>query len=496
MALEESNDLQKKIAEFKTRREFLKEGTLGLGSMALSMLLGGSGGVAGEEDVQKALNERMQEPHFAPQAKHVIFLQMTGGPSQLELFDYTPILAEHDGKPTPESVMKGDNFAFLQGRPQLMGPRANFDRHGDCGAWVSDHLPHFQNVVDDVSFLKAVQTDEFNHAPAQLLMLTGSPRPGRPSMGSWATYGLGSENENLPGFVALLSGGSKPDAGKNAWGSGFMPSVHEGVQCRQEGDPILFVENPDGLPRDVRKQQMEALERLNEKNAEEFGDEQTLSRVEQYELAYKMQMSVPEVMDISREPKRIQQMYGANPGGKSFSNNCLLARRLVEKGVRFVNLFHWGWDQHSKLDKDLTSRCNEVDRPMTALIQDLKQRGLLDETLIVWGGEFGRTPMLENRGGEIPDNPGRDHHNSAYTMWMAGGGVKGGFTHGETDELGYAPVEGSVHVHDIQATILNQLGFDHEEFTYRHQGRDFRLTDVHGHVIDEILEKNPNPNMV
>ncbi len=496
--MNDEQNLQQRIARHNTRREFLQKSTLGLGSLALSMMLDPdtlSG--AEEEGPTESRESPLKEPHFAPQAKHVIFLHMSGGPSQLELFDYKPKLSELDGEETPESVMKGDQFAFIQGTPQLMGPRAKFERHGDCGAWVSNKLPHFSQIVDDVSFLKAVETDEFNHAPAQLLVQTGSPRPGRPSIGSWATYGLGTPNENLPGFVVMLSGGKpQPNAGENAWGSGFMPSIYEGVQCRSEGEPILYLDNPDGVTRSLRKDQMNALEKINRNAAEKFGDEEILSRIEQYELAHKMQMSVPDVMDISKESPEIRQMYGVNPGKKSFANNCLLARRLVENGVRFVNLFHMGWDHHNSIKGDINKQSRQVDRPMTALIKDLKQRGLFEETLIVWGGEFGRTPMLENRGGDIPNNPGRDHHNSAFTMWMAGGGVKGGYTHGKTDELGYAATEGQVHVHDIQATILNQLGFDHEEFKYRHQGRDFRLTDVHGHVIDEILEKNPNPDMV
>jgi len=499
--MQNPNDLYHDVAKHKSRRQFLQDSMLGLGGLTLSMLMGSDASLSGEDaDGEESSVGRLQEPHFAPQAKHVIFLHMAGAPSQLELFDYKPKLAELDGKPTPDSLLNGKEFAFIQGTPKLLGPKAEFDRYGDSGTWVSNRLPHFQEIVDDVTFLKAMHTDEFNHAPAQLMMYTGSPRPGRPSMGSWATYGLGSENENLPSFVVLLSGKNKPSAGKNTWGSGFMPSVYEGVQCRSKGDPILYVDNPDGLPRSVRKQQQEVIERLNQKNAEKFGDQQTLSRIEQYELAYKMQMSVPEVMNIAEEPEEVHEMYGTEPGKKSFANNCLLARRLVERGVRFVNLFDWGWDSHGTsgqtgLKEGFVKRCKNVDKPMTALVKDLKQRGLLDETLIVWGGEFGRTPMLENRNGVSNSFIGRDHLNSAFTMWMAGGGVKKGKVHGKTDELGYKGIDGQVHVHDLQATILNQLGFDHKKLTYRHQGRDFRLTDVHGHVVDDILEKNPNPSM-
>ncbi len=434
----------------------------------------------------------LHPPHFAPKAKRVIFLHMAGAPSQLELFDYKPTLARLDGERCPDSLLEGKRFAFIRGVPKMLGPQATFRQHGQSGAWVSNHLPHLATMVDDVAFLKAMYTDEFNHAPAQLLVHTGSARLGRPSMGSWVTYGLGTENENLPAFVVLLSGGVAPDAGASVYGSGFLPTVYQGVQCRSKGDPVLFLSDPDGLSRDLRRRSIEAINRINAHQHQEVGDPEILTRIAQYEMAFRMQTSVPEAMDINDEPDYIHTMYGTAPGETSFANNCLLARRLVERGVRFVQLFHWGWDSHGAgaseaLNAGFLDRCHETDRPVTALLKDLKQRGLLDETLVVWGGEFGRTPMLENRTGL--DNPyvGRDHHSDVFTIWIAGGGVKAGITHGETDEIGYTGVSGRVHIHDLQATILHLLGFDHERLTYPFQGRAFRLTDVHGKVVREIL---------
>ena len=433
-----------------------------------------------------------RSPHFPGKAKHVIFLHMAGAPSQHELFDYKPLLQRLDGQQTPSSLLEGKRFAFIRGIPKLLGPQATFAQHGDSGAWVSNHLPHFSKVVDDVTFLKAMHTDEFNHAPAQLFLYTGSPRLGRPSLGSWALYGLGSENQNLPGFVVLLSGAAAPSAGASVYGSGFLPTVYQGVQCRSDGDPVLFLSDPDGVSRDMRQKSIEAINEINRREYENTQDPEILTRISQYELAFRMQMSVPEAMDIQAEPEAIQTEYGIEPGKVSFANNCLLARRLVERGVRFVQLFHWGWDSHGageseSLSHGFRERCKETDQAMTALLTDLKRRGLLDETLVVWGGEFGRTPMLENRTGQ--DNPfvGRDHHSDVYTMWMAGAGVKRGFSYGETDEIGYQPVSGRVHIHDLQATILHQLGFDHERLTFPFQGRDFRLTDVSGRVVNEIL---------
>lgn len=492
------DEARHKVAHFNTRRHFLKSTTAGLGGAALAWLMGcglGTGGATGAKEGERDATRNpmaSRAPHFAPKAKRVIYLHMAGAPSQLELFDYKPELQKLHGQDCPPSLLEGKQFAFIQGTPRMLGPQAEFEQHGESSTYVSNLLPHFSQIVDEVTFLKAVHTDEFNHAPAQLLMLTGASRLGGASAGSWITYGLGTENQNLPGFVVLLSGANAPSAGKAAWGSGFLPSVYQGVQCRSEGDPVLFASNPDGMDRRLRRHSLDAINRINERQYEEVGDRETLSRIAQYEMAYRMQMSVPDVMDISHEPDYIHEMYGTQPGESSFANNCLLARRLAEHDVRFVQLFHWGWDSHGvskseAINHGFLQRCQEIDRPMTALILDLKQRGLLDETLVVWGGEFGRTPMLENRSGS--DNPfiGRDHHSDAFTMWMAGGGIKAGHTHGRTDEIGYYGVEGRAHIHDVQATILNQLGLDHERLTYPFQGRDFRLTDVHGHVIDEII---------
>ena len=461
---------------------------MGLGAAALNSLMG-----INSYAKSPASNLQMTGmPHFAPKAKRVIYLHMAGSPSQLELFDYKPELERLNQQLCPPSLMEGKRFAFINGTPKMLGPQAKFARYGQSGAWISSHLPKLSTVADEICFLKAVHTDEFNHAPAQLMLYTGSPRLGRPSMGSWVTYGLGSENEDLPGYVVFVSGGGTPSAGKSVWGSGFLPTVYQGVQCRSHGDPVLYVSNPKGVSRNLRKQSIEAINQINLKQYQEFKDPEILTRISQYEMAFKMQMSVPEAMDISKEPEYIHKMYETEPGKTSFANNCLLARRLAERGVRFIQLFHWGWDSHGAgkseaLNGGFIDRCKEVDGPITALLTDLKQRGLLDETLVVWGGEFGRTPMMENRSGV--DNPflGRDHHTEAFTMWMAGGGIKPGISFGETDEIGYYGIKDRVHIHDLQATILHTMGFDHEKFTYRFQGRDFRLTDVHGKLVRDIL---------
>ncbi|MEO1450538.1 MAG: DUF1501 domain-containing protein, partial [Bacteroidota bacterium] len=484
-------EARRRALGFQTRRHFLKTCSTGLGGMALGGLLGLNSLFANsEKSLQQPLiqanNPLSPKPaHFAPRAKRVIYLHMAGSPSQLELFDYKPTLQELDGKDCPPSLLEGKQFAFIQGIPKMLGPQASFGQYGESGAWVSERLPYFQQAVDDVCFLKAIQTDEFNHAPAQLLLQTGSPRLGRPSMGSWVTYGLGSENENLPGFVVLASGGATPSAGKSVWGSGFLPTVYQGVQCRTEGDPVLYLSDPDGMPRHLRRASIDAINEINRQEYETFNDPEILSRISQYELAFRMQTMVPKVMDISQEPAYIHEMYRTSPGESSFANNCLLARRLAEQGVRFIQLFHWGWDSHGNgrnesLHHGFIQRCKEVDQPMTALLQDLKQRGMLEDTLVVWGGEFGRTPMWENRGGLIAPYKGRDHHRDAFTMWMAGGGIKAGMTHGETDEIGYYGIKGQAHIHDVQATILHTLGMNHEKLTYHFQGRNFRLTDVHG----------------
>ena len=483
--------------EQTTRRHFLGQCTTGMGAMALGSLLGQYAGAAdANNNVARNPRDPMAalDPHFTPRAKHVIFLHMAGAPSQLELFDYKPELGKLDGEPAPQAFLEGKRFAFIQPEagPKMLGPQFEFARHGQSGAWVSDRMPHFSKVVDDVCFLKAMHTEEFNHAPAQFLMHTGFPRLGRPSMGSWVTYGLGTVNADLPGFVVLASGGKTPSAGKSVWGSGFLPTVYQGVQCRTSGDPVLFASDPNGMSRDGRRRTLDAINDLNRKHLEQVGDPEILTRINQYELAFRMQMSVPEAMDITQEPGYVHELYGSEPGGSSFANNCLLARRLVERGVRFVQLYDWGWDAHGASAKEaihngFLEKCKSTDQAIAGLITDLKQRGLLEDTIVVWGGEFGRTPMRENRGGKTMKLIGRDHHKEAFTMWVAGGGFKAGVTHGATDEMGYAGVEGKVHVHDLQATILHQLGFNHEKLTYFFQGRDYRLTDIHGHVVKEIL---------
>lgn len=483
-------EYQHKQVQLETRRHFLRNCTTGLGAIALSGLGCVPSGTKKIAETSSAISSNLS--HYMGRAKRVIYLHMAGSPSQLELFDYKPTLNQLHDQACPQSLLEGKKFAFISGTPKMLGHQAVFNQHGESGAWVSNHLPNFSDVVDDVCFLKAMHTDEFNHAPAQLFLYTGSPRLGRPSIGSWVTYGLGTENEDLPGFVVLVSGGLTPSAGKSVWGSGFLPSIYQGVQCRSKGDPVLYINNPEGMDRKLRGQTIEAINKINQKEYEVFGDGEILTRIAQYEMAYRMQVSVPEVMDISKEPPYIHDLYGTEPGKASFANNCLLARRMAEKGVRFIQLFHWGWDSHGAgkaeaLNHGFLDRCGEVDRPMSALIKDLKQRGLLDDTLVVWGGEFGRTPMMENRGGVTNPFVGRDHHTDAFTIWLAGGGIKGGITHGETDEIGYYGIKDQVHIHDLQATMLHTLGMDHEKLTYPFQGRDFRLTDVSGKIVQEIL---------
>ncbi|NHE59822.1 DUF1501 domain-containing protein [Cyclobacterium plantarum] len=481
-----------------TRRHFVKSCVSGMGGLALGSMFLGCEGPKKKSGGGMQLSERdlnplaPMAPPLSPQIQSVIYLHMAGAPSQLEMFDYKPELLKLHNQECPESLLEGRKFAFIRGRPKLLGPQAKFEQSGESGNWVSDYMPHFKQVVDEVAFLKAVHTDQFNHGPAQLFMQTGSPRLGRPSIGSWVTYGLGSENQNLPGFVVLTSGGKTPDAGKSVWGSGFLPSVYQGVQCRSKGDPVLYIEDPDGMSRNLKRKMLDAINKINEEDFQTYADPEILARINQYEMAYRMQIEVPQVMNINDEPEYIQQMYGTEPGEESFANNCLLARKMVEKGVRFVQLYDWGWDAHgtgesTAIDIGMKEKCREIDRPITALLTDLKQRGLLDQTLVVWGGEFGRTPMQENREGKTQSFKGRDHHVDAFTMWMAGGGIKKGASHGQTDEIGFSGVEEKVSVHDVHATILHLLGFDHEKFTFDFQGRPFRLTDVEGEIIREIL---------
>ncbi len=481
------NPLQNQIHQ-QTRRQFLQNSQLGVGALALSSLLGTSAPAA-ESSVVNPLAPK--SPHFAAKAKRVIYLHLTGSPPHLDLYDYKPELVKMSGQDAPDSFIKGKRFAFTTGTPKLLGTPRKFAQHGQGGVWLSDAIPHLHSVADEMCVIRSMFTEQFNHAPAELLLYTGSARSGRPSIGSWATYGLGSENENLPGFVVLISSGVQPNGGKNSYGSGFLPSVYQGVQCRSKGDPVLYASDPPGMNRDLRRQTLDALHDLNSIQAQELGHPETLTRIAQYELAFRMQMSVPEVMDISKETKETQEAYGAMPGAASFANNCLLARRLVEQGVRYVQLFDWGWDFHGTgpgeaLTDGLTNKCATVDKPIAALIKDLKQRDMLKDTLIICGGEFGRTPFREGRTAGSA-NLGRDHFPDCYSMWMAGGGVKGGTMYGESDELGFSIARDKVHVHDLQATIIHLLGFDHTRLTYRFQGRDYRLTDVHGEVVKGVL---------
>ncbi len=453
-----------------SRRWFLDQCGVGLGAMALSQLAG-----AAERPLAP------KKPHFTPKAKRVIFLFMAGAPSHLELFDYKPQLAKFDGTLPPADLLKGYRAAFINPNSKLLGPKFKFAKYGKSGAEVSELLPHFSKIVDDVAIVKSMTTDAFNHAPGQVLMNTGSPLFGRPSMGAWVTYGLGSESQDLPAFVVFSSGRKGPSGGSSCWGSGFLPTVYQGVQFRSSGDPVLYLSNPKGVDQELQEDSLKSIRKLNELRFDATGDPEIETRINSFEMAFRMQSSAPDLMDLGKEPKHVLDMYGAEPGKPSFANNCLLARRLVERGVRFVQLYHEAWDQHGSLVKDLKINCQDTDKACAGLIQDLKQRGMLEDTLVVWGGEFGRTPMVQ--GG----SDGRDHHPNAFTMWMAGGGLKPGITIGESDELGFNVVKDKVHVHDLHATLLHLLGFDHTKLTYRFQGRPFRLTDVHGNVVPQLL---------
>jgi hypothetical protein len=467
---EHLNSLAARVA---ARRWFLKECGVGLGTAALAALTADSASAADPLAPKK--------PHFAPKAKNVIFLFMAGAPSHLELFDNKPTLAKYDGKLPPPELIKGYRAAFINPQSKFLGPKFKFAKHGQSGAELSELLPHLAKIVDDVTIVKSMATDAFNHAPAQILMNTGAQQFGRPSLGSWTVYGLGSESKDLPAFVVFSSGSKGPSGGNSNWGSGFLPTVYQGIQFRSGGEPVLYLSNPRGVSRELQRDSLDALAELNEMRLAETGDPEIATRINSYEMAFRMQASAPDVMDIAKEPKHVLDMYGAEPGKSSFANNCLLARRLVERGVRFVQLFHEAWDQHGNLVADLKKNCKNTDQAAAALVMDLKQRGMLKDTLVVWGGEFGRTPMVQ--GG----SDGRDHHPNAFTMWLAGGGTKPGITLGESDEFGFNVTKDKVHVHDLNATILHLLGFDHTKLTYRFQGRDFRLTDVHGNVVRKIL---------
>lgn len=460
------------------RRWFLRQCGVGLGAAALTQLLGpGKAATAAEDPLAPKM------PHFAPKAKNVIFLFMAGAPSHLEMFDYKPELAKFDGTLPPASLLKNYRAAFINPNSRLLGPVFDFKQYGQSGAWVSELLPHFSSIVDDVTIVKSMVTDAFNHAPAQILMNTGSQQFGRPSMGAWASYGLGSENNNLPTFIVFSSGAKGPSGGSGNWSSGFLPTVHEGVLFRTSGDPVLYLSNPPGVDDRAQRDTLDTLNKLNHRRLDVMGDPDIATRINSYELAFRMQKSAPELMDIASEPQHILDLYGAKPGEPSFANNCLLARRMVERGVRFVELFHEAWDQHGDLRNGLKKNCADTDQAAAALVKDLKARGLLDDTIVIWGGEFGRTPMVQGDG-----NDGRDHHPNAFTMWMAGGGFKPGAVHGASDDLGFNVAGGKVHVHDLHATILHQLGFDHERFTHRFQGLDARLSGVEpARVVREIL---------
>ncbi len=467
-----------------SRRELFQSLSAGIGYVALSSMF---------NDETSAAPSGVSSPsapkptHRKPRAKNVIFLHMVGAPSHLDLFDNKPALVENDGKLCPEYLLAGQRFAFLRGHPKLLGTRFKFKKHGASGIELSEMLPHLATVADDVAIVKTLHTELFNHAPAQLFFQTGFGRFGRPSMGSWINYGLGSENRDLPGFVVLITG-QVAGAGNSLWGSGFLPTVYQGVEFRSQGDPVLFLSNPKGISGRDRRSIVDTINKLNNAQLSDVGDPEIATRITQYEMAYRMQTSVPELMDTSREPRHVHEMYGTQPGKASFSNNCLLARRLVERGVRYVQLFDQGWDHHGSVFSNLPKKCKQVDQPIAALIKDLKQRGLLEETLVVWGAEFGRTPMLQgNSGTGQQTKAGRDHHKDAFTVWMAGGGVKGGTTVGKTDDLGYFPVEDPVSVHDFHATILHLLGMNHEKLTFKFQGRRFRLTDVAGNVVTKLL---------
>lgn len=466
-------------ARHVTRRHFLNRCQVGLGALALGQTIGKNQAISAESNSTQNLGPMaVRPPNHAPKAKRVIYLHMSGSPPQQDLFDWKPALVKHHLEPCPDEIFNGERFAFIKGRPVMLGTPWKFARHGQSGQWISEVIPGMAKHADDMCIINSMVTKEINHAPAELFLHTGENRAGGAALGAWTTYGLGSENQNLPGFVVLVSGGTDPTAGKSVWGSGVLPSVYQGVQCRTGTEPIFFLSNPDGMTQADRRRSLDALKAINEQELTEFGDPETLTRIEQYELAYRMQTSVPEVMDIGKEDPRTLAMYGAEVGKSTFANNCLLARRMVEQGVRYVQLFDWGWDMHGTgADNDIVTglpkKCRDVDKPIDALLTDLKQRGMLDDTLVVWGGEFGRTSMNEARGGS--KFLGRDHHIHCFSIWMAGGGVKPGVTIGSTDDLGYRVSENAFEIRDLQATILHLLGLDPFHLSYKSQGLNTRL---------------------
>ena len=489
----------------QTRRHFLRGLSAGVGSMFLGVLVSQDTGSvkAAERNVDGSPRLDFTRdpsrplaplpPEFPARAKRIIYLHMAGAPSQLELFDYKPDLNKLNGQDCPASFLEGKRFAFITGVPKLLGAQYPFHQSGDSGQWLSDRLPNLEKHVDDLCIIRSMRTDQFNHAPAQLLVQTGNARLGYASLGSWVIYGLGTENQNLPGFIVLVSGGKQPDGGKQLWGSGFLPSVYQGVQCRSQGEPVLYLENPAGVSRALRRSELDTIDQINQQSHAEFGNPETITRIAQYEMAFRMQMEASDVFDIQKEPASTLAAYGCKPGQESFANNCLVARRLAERGVRIIQLYHWGWDSHGSSAKEALNvgfidRCRETDQPVGALLSDLKQRGMLEDTLVVWGGEFGRTSMQENRGGAVNPYVGRDHNPNAFTIWMAGGGIKRGTSYGETDAMGYEVVKDPVEIRDLHATMLYVLGFNHHKLNYSFQGLDQKLTSVKpARVVAEVL---------
>lgn len=458
-----------------SRRELFQRTGTGIGAVALASLM------------NEELFSGRTPADIPAKAKNVIFIHMVGAPSHLDLFDYKPELKRLTGELVPDHLWEGLRLAFIREQPKLLGTKYKFQQHGESGVELSELLPHLATVADELCVLKSVHTEHFNHAPAQLFFQTGFARFGRPSLGSWVNYGLGSENQNLPGFVVLITG-NVAGAGNSLWGSGFLPSAYQGIEFRTAGDPVLFLSNPAGMRPEDRRRIIDGINHLNQTQLVDVGDPEIATRISQYEMAFRMQSAVPELMDINQESQQTHEMYGTEPGKTSFANNCLLARRLVERGVRFVQLYDQGWDHHSGIFPNLEKKTKQVDRPIAALIQDLKRRGLLDETLVVWGAEFGRTPMLQGKSsGGVDNNVGRDHHKDAFTVWMAGGGAKAGMTYGKTDDIGFHVVENPMHVNDFHATLLHLLGLNHEQLTFKFQGRNFRLTDVAGKVAKEVI---------
>ena len=467
----------------ESRREFLKQSGAGIGAMALVSMFNEQLFAA-----PKAAGPSVpRKPHFTAKAEHVIYIHLVGGASQLELFSHKPELLKRNGEKCPDEMFKGKQLAFIRDHPTLLGTRFKFNRHGQGGLELSEHLPKLGSVADELTLIHTIKSDHFNHAPAQLFQHTGFGQFGRPGIGSWVSYGLGTENRDLPGYVVMITG-SVAGAGNSLWSSGFLPTVHQGIEFRSQGDPVLFLSNPKGINGADRREIVDGVNFLNQKSLADVGDPEIATRIAQYELAYRMQSSVPELMDISKEPKSAHELYGTAPGKTSFANNCLLARRLVERGVRFIQLFDQGWDHHSGVFSRIPSKARQLDQPVAALISDLRQRGLLDKTLIVVGTEFGRTPMLQGKSNSGQDkNVGRDHHKEAFSVLLAGGGAKRGIGYGKTDEFGYQAVENPVHMHDLNATILHLLGLNHEKLTFKYKGLDFRLTNLGGEVVRSVI---------